>query len=141
MPVNGKVKGACGEREAAAHLTLWAREVGVTVDLYRNLEQTRGGGHDLVGLEDYGMAVEVKRQEAYTMGPWWKQAVRQGEKVKCIPVLMWRQNRKPWAFRVRVFVYPCRKLIDVDMELGTFRLWYQDQLLASIGAKNGTTDY
>jgi Holliday junction resolvase len=133
MPLKSlKAKGSAGERELAALLTAYAHEAGVVVDLTRNLEQTRGGGHDLLGLEDYGMAVEVKRVEQMQMNSWWAQAVRQAERVDkhCIPVLAWRQNRKPWRFRVRTWIFPCSaRRLDIDLELSEFKLWFQDQLL------------
>lgn len=97
---------------------------GITLDLSRNLEQTRGGGHDLCGLEDYGMAVEVKRVEAKALGTWWDQAVRQGEKVGCVPVLAWRQNRQPWRFRIRTWVWPANKPLDIDLERAQFAVWF-----------------
>lgn len=131
MPVNGKVKGAAAEREAAALLTLWAKQVGITVDLTRNLEQTRGGGHDLCGLEEYGMAVEVKRVENPNMTSFWAQAVRQAKAVNCIPVLMWRQNRKPWAFRIQAHVWPCHQSLAIDLDMTEFAKWYQAQLGAA----------
>ena len=125
-----KAKGADGEREVAALLTLWATEAGIAVDTRRNLEQVRGGGHDLNGLEDYGMAVEVKRVEAKSIGSWWEQAVRQGEAVQCMPVLAWRQNRQPWRFRIRAYVWPCTSEVDIDMERDQFRTWFIGKLLA-----------
>lgn len=109
----------------AGLLDAWAREVGVPLQLKRNLEQTRGGGHDLSGLEEFGLAVEVKRVEKPAINSWWSQAVRQALKAKAIPVLAHRRNRQPWRFRVRVWVYPCQKLLDVDMEADQFKQWFQ----------------
>lgn len=119
-----KAKGASGERELADLLAYWARDAGVAVQLTRNLEQTRGGGHDLCGLEDYGLAVEVKRVEALAVAQWWKQACRQADAAKCAPVLAYRQNRKAWTFMVRVWVYPSAGPLDVTMDANTFRAWY-----------------
>lgn len=126
--VNGRAKGASAERELADLLTRWAAEVGVTLDLKRNLEQVRGGGHDLVGLEDYGMAVEVKRVEQLSLNAWWQQATRQAEAVGCLPVLAWRQNRKPWTFRIRAYVWPCKQPLALDLELPYFRVWFIDEI-------------
>lgn len=123
-PGGAKAKGANGERELAALLTTMARQAGVALDLSRNLEQTRGGGHDLTGLESFDMAVEVKRVEAMAINSWWDQAVRQGKAAGCTPVLAWRQNRKPWRFRVRAWVYPAPSPLDIDLELGQFEAWF-----------------
>lgn len=125
-----KAKGATGERELATLLRGFALQVGVTLELFRNLEQTRGGGHDLKGLEDeYKLAVEVKRRETVNVDAWWHQACRQATVVNCDPVLAWRQNRRPWAFRVRAWVYPCNaKPLDIDMDVAAFRTWFQARL-------------
>lgn len=95
-------KGANGEREV---LALLSERLGVT--LSRNLSQTRNGGADCVELGR--IRLEVKRQERLNINAWWKQAEEQslllvtnvtnnnkGERL--IPVLAYRQSRKPWAF-------------------------------------------
>ena len=130
-----KAKGANGERELAALLIEWAAGIGLGLELKRNLEQTRGGGHDLVGLEDFGMAVECKRQEALALGSWWAQTIRQAEKAGCLPVLAWRQNRRPWRFRIRAWVHPCHRQLDIDLEADEFRAWFQSTLAA--GPRSG----
>ena len=130
--VNGRTKGASAERELADLLTGWAAQVGVSLELKRNLEQVRGGGHDLVGLEAYGMAVEVKRVEQLALGAWWAQAVRQADAIGCIPVLAWRQNRKPWAFRIRGWVYPCKTCLALDLDTSYFRAWFIDQIRSKL---------
>lgn len=134
-----KQKGSHGERELAALLTGWAGLAGVRLDLYRNLEQTRGGGHDIVGLEPYGLAVEVKRVEANAVEAWWRQAVKQAEAVQCAPLLAHRRNRQRWSFRVRVWVWPANKQLDVDMTEPVFREWFIDHLTKhpATGADNG----
>lgn len=125
-PAGAKAKGASGERELAALLTAWAAEIGMEVQLKRNLEQVRGGGHDLVGLEAYGLATEVKRVEAKAINTWWAQAVRQAEQAGDIrPLLAWRQNRQPWRFRIRAWIWPCPKEIVIDLEADQFKIWFQ----------------
>lgn len=129
-PGGAKAKGAAGERELAQLLTGWALLRGIQIDLTRNLEQTRGGGHDLTGLERYGMAVEVKRVEANGLRQWWAQAVRQAEAVGGLtPVLAYRANRQPWRFRVREWVYPVTASpLDIDLECATFQSWFLARL-------------
>lgn len=90
---SSKIKGANGEREVA-DIIYYA--TGIKVE--RNLDQTRGGGHDLNGID--GLSIEVKRQETLCIPAWWRQTLRQAEDVKGIPVLVYRQNRKPWTFIV-----------------------------------------
>lgn len=120
--VNGRIKGANAERELADMLTTWAKSVGVTLVLSRNLEQVRGGGYDLTGLEDYNLAVECKRCETLTVAAWWRQAVRQADKKT--PVLAWRQNRTPWRFKIRAWVYPCNKPVDIELDTDGFKDWF-----------------
>ena len=130
-PRGAKAKGATAERELAAILTEWATSAGIPIDLMRNLEQTRSGGHDLVGTEPYGIAIEVKRVEVLAMPAWWRQAVRQAEAVGCSPVLAWRQNRKPWRFRVLAFVWPCNDSLVLDMDAVEFRKWFLSKLVVA----------
>jgi len=128
-PRGAKAKGATAERELAAVLTGWAKDAGITIALFRNLEQTRSGGHDLVGTEKYGMAIEVKRVEALAMPSWWRQAVRQAAALEgCDPVLAWRQNHKPWRFRVRAYVWPCNVPMVLDMDADEFRKWFLSKI-------------
>ena len=102
MPLNSKAKGSAGELEAARLLTGWAAGVGVQLTLERNLEQVRAGGADINGVP--GLEVEVKRQEALSIGAWWRQVCKAADRSGKVPLLMWRQNRKPWTFMVRQYV-------------------------------------
>lgn len=128
--VNGKAKGASAERELAELLTYWGSLASVTLILKRNLEQTRNGGHDLTGLEQYGLAVECKRVEKLDLPAWWAQAERQANVISCLPVLAYKQNRKPWCFKIRItaaieangrwVTIPA----DVEMDMLTFKRWF-----------------
>lgn len=88
-------KGKAGEREVA-DIIFYATGVKAT----RNLNQARNGGHDLDGVP--GISVEVKRQEKLSINTWWKQCTRQATEAGLVPVLAYRQNRKPWSFVVSV---------------------------------------
>lgn len=129
MRINGRAKGASGERELAELLRMWALSAGVKISPLRNLEQVRGGGHDLIGLEEFGLAVEVKRVENLAIPVWWRQAVRQADALGLTPVLAWRQNRKPWKFRVRGFVYPCETQLCFDLEDLQFKQWFLSKVM------------
>ena len=101
MPIKSpKAKGGAGEREAARLLEGWGREIGVALTVERNLEQTRSGGYDLIGVPK--LAVEVKRVQALALPAWWRQTCRAAEASDLIPFLMWRRNRGQWNFRVRI---------------------------------------
>lgn len=131
-PGGAKAKGAQGELEAARLLVQWSQGVMPGVQFTRNLEQVRGGGHDLVGLD--WLAVEVKRQENLNVSGWWAQTLRQADTVGGVPFLMWRQNRKKWHFRVRVPVAHYGpeasgvQHLDVDMQEPQAKLWFQGEL-------------
>lgn len=62
----------------------------------RNLQQSRAGGYDLIGVD--WLALEVKRHENLQVSQWWKQTLRQTGEGQ-VPMLMYRQNRTPWKFR------------------------------------------
>ena len=85
-----RTKGQVAEREIARILN---DELGV--ELVRNLEQTRDGGHDLIGLD--GWSLEVKRHEQLSINAWWKQTTEQAERTGGRPALFYRQSRKPWS--------------------------------------------
>ena len=93
-----KVKGANAERELLKLLQEALAKHGVTLDLTRNLEQTRNGGADCLGVP--GIALEIKRQETIVIPLWWRQTQTQaGDSLE--PVLAYRPNREPWAFVTR----------------------------------------
>lgn len=81
-------KGKRGELELR---DLLAEHLGV--EFTRNLEQSRAGGSDLLGLP--GWAIEVKRAAAPSLGAWWAQACRHATGPDR-PALFYRLDRKPW---------------------------------------------
>lgn len=104
MPVNGRNKGASAEREVknllnnivdAVRLELglpWLEENERPIQ--RNQMQSAVSGHDLIGC--FGLAIEIKRQETLSLNAWWDQTVTQAQRVGGCPVLLYRQNHKPW---------------------------------------------
>jgi len=100
-------------------------------ELERNLMQSRLGGYDIVGLD--WLALEVKRQEQAAVGTWWRQTVRQASEGQ-VPFLMWRQNRRPWRFRVRVRTAHgagdlwAHHFVDADLGLEEAEQWFQMEL-------------
>lgn len=98
--INSRAKGKSAERELInilkAHLPQYAN------DLERNLEQTRNGGHDILGLP--GWAIEVKRYAKVTQGDligFWSQACEQARKDGGRPALAYRLDRQDWRVIVR----------------------------------------
>lgn len=100
--INSRAKGAAGEREFIKEL---GEYLGDQV-LKRNLEQTRVGGHDIVGLD--GWAIEIKRYRAIKEGDiatFWDQAVAQAQRVDATPVLAYREDFRSWQVRVPLSVF------------------------------------
>jgi hypothetical protein len=100
--INSRAKGKSGERE----LILVLRELlpEYAADFERNLEQTRGGGHDILGLP--GWAIEVKRYGKVSQADlkgFWSQACEQARKDGGRPALAYREDRQDWRVIVRSF--------------------------------------
>lgn len=115
MTVNAKGKAA--EREAA--LLLHQALQDVIEKPQRNLNQARSGGFDLDGLP--GVALEVKRQEKLLITKWWKQTCDQCVKAGLeLPVLMYRQNNRPWKFVLPWFIlgptWPVTGTFETDID-------------------------
>ena len=140
VPGGAKTKGANAERELAAIMMGWAAEIGVALDLIRNLEQVRSGGHDLLGIP--GIATEVKRVEVLAINTWWGQcvgqAVAEGHRLGVgehgiIPLLAYRQSRRPWNFMMRAWVWPCKGMpLVVTMGPEDARIWFHAHLVAMV---------
>lgn len=106
--MNSRNKGNSGEREAARLLKSLFE-----INFERNLQQTRGGGFDLILSEKQEcsektvgffstLAIEVKRSKRIThslVNAYWEQAVAQsGDSL--IPIVMMREDRAVWNFIV-----------------------------------------
>ncbi len=90
-------KGANGEREFCK----WLFDHFNIPMPTRNLEQVRSGGTDIMDVEPF--YIEVKRCESLNLDSWWHQVNRAAKKShdeNIIPVVAFRQNRKPWEFLI-----------------------------------------
>lgn len=101
--INSRAKGKSGERELIGELKKLLPEE-LTSELSRNLDQTRDGGHDIVGLD--GWALEVKRYAEVLpadLDRFWKQAVEQAARNDgSRPALCFREDRRAWRTVIRV---------------------------------------
>ena len=104
MSKSQRTKGQCGEREFLKLLQSLLNDRGVPCTLQRNYDQTAVGGADCVGLPE--LAIEIKRHETLSIPAWWRQAINQAEKLDRIPVLAYRQSRKPWTILVPSNIAP-----------------------------------
>jgi hypothetical protein len=99
--INSRAKGKSAERELIGVLKKLLPE-DMTRDLERNLEQTRGGGHDILGLK--GWAPEVKRYATVLpadMESFWVQATTQARNDRSRPALFFREDRREWRVVLR----------------------------------------
>jgi hypothetical protein len=94
--INVKDKGRAGELEACR----WLRDV-LNLDFLpkRTLDQTREGGADIRDIQP--LLIEVKRQEILKKHDWWIQVASKCKyDLNIVPVVMYRQNHKPWKFLI-----------------------------------------
>lgn len=101
--INSRAKGKSAERELIGELKkLLPPEM--TSELTRNLDQTRDGGHDILGLD--GWALEVKRYAEVLpadLNRFWTQTCEQASRTDgSRPALCFRQDRRAWRTVIRV---------------------------------------
>lgn len=95
MGINPITKGKRGETEFCKWLD---KNLGFE-DTERNYNQSQGGADIIV--KDF--IFEVKRRENLDLKSWWYQVVvakKQHKTQDLIPVVCFRQNRKPWEFLI-----------------------------------------
>lgn len=126
--VNPKQKGAGGEREACTLLGniliergISASSCGSSLIVKRNLDQTREGGGDILAIP--GLVIEVKRCETLNVPMWWRQVCRAADRTGDTPVLMYRQNRKPWLFCLPSYLLVIGAKGYLTLGEPDFRVW------------------
>ena len=100
MSINSRTKGKVGEREA---IQIMRDYLGEDYEFTRNLVQTRSGGHDIIGPDNFPFAIEVKRAKTPLINQWWAQAKDQADRAELIPALWYRLDRKPWRVIVPLY--------------------------------------
>lgn len=147
--VNIRDKGQRGEREVAQMLNAIIHDVcralGMTDEqcnralttVQRNQNQSAVGGNDLTNC--FGLSIEIKRQEQLAINTWWRQCVAAAARNGELPVLMWKQNRKPW--RVQTYAVlptprrptcPSPKWVVCQFDIDTFKEWFFDWVTEQI---------
>lgn len=143
MGINIRQKGAEGEREVIKMLTPLIVAAMKELDcpqalidnalkmVQRNQNQSAVGGNDLSNT--FGMSIEVKRQEQLSVNTWWKQCCEAAVRNNELPVLIYRQNRKPWRVRTFGFLHvpkdgaelwgSLQAIIEFDED--TFKQWFK----------------
>lgn len=145
MAIHAQNKGKEGEREIARALNSIIRECllahGLPVPdrdvVQRNQNQSAVGGNDLSNC--FGLSIEVKRQEQLSINTWWQQTVKAAQANDETPVLIFRQNRKPWRVVTMVWLplpaengswasTSVRAEFDWDTFLAWFKQWVDRKL-------------
>lgn len=120
MAINGRNKGAQGEREFATLL----RELGFP-DAERNLSQSRDGGGDILiqGLHASWL-IEVKRRKNRVLrtsaewADWWQHLVQNAARDSAFPMLAFRADRTPWELTVRARDIIMQPVVGYEHQVG-----------------------
>lgn len=141
--VNIRQKGAEGERQVIKMLTPLV--VSVMTDMgapkeqieaaqkmiQRNQNQSAVGGNDLNNT--FGLSIEVKRQEQLAINTWWNQCEVAANRNNELPLLIFKQNNKPWRFITYGFLHTPAKdgawssvRARVEFNQDTFELWFKE---------------
>lgn len=142
MGANPRTKGADGERQVIKMLVPIVKEVMTELDypadeiiaadqcIQRNQNQSAVGGNDLTGT--FGISIEVKRQEQLSINTWWKQCCEAASRNNELPLLIWKQNRKPWRIRTLGFLHVMGAKGEwtshqeiVELDEAAFRKWFR----------------
>ena len=132
--INVRQKGADGERQVATALNAvvnkvlqrHGRPLPAAPMVQRNQNQSAVGGKDLTGT--YGLALEIKRQEALSVGTWWTQCVKSAADLNEQPVLVFRQNNGKWRVMVNGAVQLPPKAGDIPWRMVRAEITWEDFL-------------
>lgn len=156
MGIDVRQKGAEGERQVIKMLTPIIIQVMTEMEfpseeieratkmVQRNQNQSAVGGNDLSNT--FGMSIEVKRQEQLAINTWWTQCETAALRNNELPVLIFKQNNKPWRFITYGFLHApaenggwtsvrARVEFNEDTFKSWFRAWVKGKLLNGYEAK------
>jgi hypothetical protein len=131
MMIDVRQKGAEGERQVVKALEPIVRKLyekhGVPLPekdiIQRNQNQSAVGGKDLSNT--FGLAIEIKRQESLSVPQWWRQCVAAAVRNEEVPVLLYRQNNKPWRcmFLMKAPLPACHGVFTSSMQVVAETSW------------------
>lgn len=139
MGINIRSKGQNGEREIIKIIAPVVKKYWPAEEVGRNLDQTRDGGHDIVGVP--GFSLEIKRGETLQLKQWWAQTVKQAVRIQARPVLLYRQNHRKWRAVVSLYeMLPTVVIPDypytIDMSMEGFLLWFEQRMAQDVDGCN-----
>ena len=94
--INSRAKGARNEQWIVndmnnyfdLHLSDWS------IQMKRNLDQTRDGGYDILGLDEFAIEAKHYAKGCYYKEDWWQQVCKAAGDHQ-IPVLIFKYNHQP----------------------------------------------
>ena len=94
--INSRSKGAANERWVVNamndYLNLHIPHLGF--QMKRNLDQTRDGGYDILGLDEFAIEAKHYAKGCHYKSEWWEQVCRAAGNDQ-IPILVYKYNHKP----------------------------------------------
>jgi hypothetical protein len=118
MAFGSRGKGATAERKIAEHCTSWWWPLENGVIFVRtplsggwgkpqHREGFQSGGDLMSTSKTFPFAIEVKRRENWAWRSlelggrspawsWWRQSIKAAKEMKKVPLMLFRQNRRPW---------------------------------------------
>jgi hypothetical protein len=131
-------KGARGEREVIDLLQpivdIAYQAAGLEPPKLKRTSSTQadGGGCDVHGLD--WLALEVKRCESVHVDAWWRQCCQQAKQGQ-LPVLLYRQNKRPWMARLIVQIAVVNTDAVVDMSIVGFVAYFSGCLRLQLATR------
>lgn len=137
--INIRAKGMTGEQDVARalnevvqrvlHENEWPQHIkeSAAFKVQRNQNQSAVGGCDLQNT--FGLAFEVKRQEALSIESWWRQCVDSAVDRNELPILVYRKNHQPW----RVVMYLQNPLPILQSQIQTAPRYASTTVRAEFG--------
>lgn len=143
MGIDIRAKGRTAEQEVADDLNYIVHQVYKELEMtspgwyvvQRNQNQTAVGGKDLTGT--FGLAIEIKRQEALSINSWWVQCVASSKALGELPVLLFRQSKQKWRCIILVELNlpgssHATMTVRAEIDYETFKIWFKSWVTRTI---------
>lgn len=99
----------------------------------RNQNQSAVGGDDLTN--PFRLCIEVKRQEALSIGSWWRQCMESAARSGGIPILIFKQSHKAWRVMLLADIplqapgstqFTSFGPLPVEMNMDHYKKWFEE---------------
>ena len=94
--INSRTKGATNERWIVNAMNdYFNQEIPhFSIQMTRNLDQTRDGGYDILGLDEFAIEAKHYAKGCHYRSEWWQQVCKAASDHQ-IPVLVYKFNHQP----------------------------------------------